>query len=275
MSPEPSTPPPTALEYAPPPERPVLARARRYWPHVVIAVALIAAVVWGPGVIRQVFYLRAQAKCLQFEMPAEQVAYANSPEEAAGLLAKGCKPVASVTGSTPGQPPGVTMSAGATLPPLEDVGEATLASYAGSPFGYLRQTVPGAPQRTGAFLHARYTPDGRLRLVAVVFLERQLTATTPRRLEVNTLVWRPALWEPGSRLQLVGLSTLVLPNLDLKKVRVYAGRADEADPKHFTIPYDVDGVAGVIDGNLDDFDQARLQVRDGPAAGTAFDEPRR
>jgi len=103
-----------------------------------------------------------------------------------------------------------------------------------------------------------------------VFLERQYSALFGRQLEINALVWRPAGWTPGSRLQLAGLSTLELPGIDSRRVRVFAGQTDAADESHFTMGYDIDGYAGTIDGWLDQYDSVRLQVRDGPAQGAAL-----
>lgn len=44
--------------------------------------------------------------------------------------------------------------------------------------------------------------------------------------------------------------------------RVFAGQPDPADPTHFTIPYEVDGHAGVIDGWLKE-DRIELRPREG------------
>ena len=52
-----------------------------------------------------------------------------------------------------------------------------------------------------------------------------------------------------------------------RRVHLFAGQADVADPSHFTLPYDIDGQPGTIDGWLDAYDRVRLQVRDGPAVG--------
>ncbi len=260
------------LNYAPAEERRQRRLFRRFAIPVLIAFTLLAAIFWGPDILRQVFYLRGQSRCMTFNFPAGQVVYTNAPDEAATLQAGGYKPVASVLMQAFVQTPGVTMSAGAEMPPLADVGEDRIALYGN---GFYRQSVPGAPMRTGAFLHARSTPSGKQRLVSVVFLEKQSSPQEPRHLEINALVWRPALWQPGARLQLVGLSTLVLSDLDRRRVHVFAGQPDPADATRFTLGYDVDGAPGVIDGALDDFDQAQLQVRTGPATSTAYTPARR
>ena len=83
------------------------------------------------------------------------------------------------------------------------------------------------------------------------------------------MVWRPADWTLGSRLQLSGLSTLALPEIDQRRVRIFAAQPDLADTSHFTMAYEIDGQPGTIDGWLDPYDRVRMQVRDGPAQDQA------
>lgn len=45
--------------------------------------------------------------------------------------------------------------------------------------------------------------------------------------------------------------------------RIFAGQSDPTDPTHFTIPYDIDGKPGVIDGRLTDGDRLMLTPRAG------------
>jgi hypothetical protein len=158
------------------------------------------------------------------------------------------------------------MSAGFVPGPLADVGEEYLGYYANYGWGYVRQGVSNAPLRTGAFLHARRNAETGERLVGVVFLERQDAAASARRLEINVLVWRPATWEPGSRLQLAGLTSLVVPAIDGKHVHVFSGQPDVANAAHFTMGYEINGQAGTIDGWLDAYDRVMMQFRDGPGA---------
>ena len=51
--------------------------------------------------------------------------------------------------------------------------------------------------------------------------------------------------------------------IDLNQWRIFAGQPDPNDPTHFTIPYDVDGKPGVIDGRLNDGERAILTPRTG------------
>jgi hypothetical protein len=287
------------LDYAPPPP----AARYRKWGKVVLRcgsliVALTAAILYGPDTVRQVWYLRAQRRCMDYNIPAGQVVYANTSNDATVLLSSGYKPVASVLGRTiniasPDAQNSATMSAGFSIPPLADVGEDTIGSYAQVGNRYLRVAVANAPIRTGGFLHVRRNAQvGQDRLVAIVFLERQDPSPPPkfpfesdqayqqrlstssdpgRRLEVNALVWRPATWEPGSRLQLAGLTSLVLTGLDRHDVRLFAGQVDPVNADRFTLPYMIDGQRGVIEGTLDFLDRVQLKVIEGPATSAQME----
>lgn len=285
------------LDYAPqPPAEPYRRWGKRIVRCASLIVAVTVAILYGPDTVRQVWYLRAQRRCMDFSVPAGQVVYANTPNDATLLLAGGdYKPVASVAGRTVNVGPDAqnspTMSAGLSFPPLADVGEDTIGSYAQVGGQYLRIAVSNAPIRTGGFLHVRRNAQvGQDRLVALVFLERQdpptkgkfetdqsydarLKAATDlgRRLEVNALVWRPATWEPGSRLQLAGLTTLVLTGLDRHDVRLFAGQVDPLNADRFTLPYTIDGQRGVIEGTLDFLDRVQLKVIEGPATNAQME----
>jgi hypothetical protein len=255
------------LDYAPaPPLGRQRAMARRALGWVGLIVLVAAVLVYAPPMWRQVWYMRGQGRCMRFALPAGQLVYANDAAEATGLMTAGYKPVASAVGRSLGGTPASSMSAGFAPPPLADVGEEYLGYYANYPWGYVRQGVSNAPLRTGAFLHARQNAQSGERLVGVVFLERQDAQPGERRLEINALVWRPATWEPGSRVQLVGLTSVVVPEIDGKRVHVFAGQADPANAAHFTLGYDIDGQAGTIDGWLDAYDRVMMQFRDGPGA---------
>ncbi len=256
------------LEYAP-----VSAPERRWWKVRRLMIwALVLALAFStlqyvPGLVQQGWYLGSQNKCLVYTAPEGQLDYANDPAEAMALLAGGFRPVASVIGQVPNTVLGPTMSAGRELGPLVGVGEETLGSYARFGWGYVRIGVSKAPIRTGAFLHARHANGSPERLVAVVFLERQNSPTDDRILEINALVWRPATWSVGSRLELKGLSTRVITRIDRRKVHIFAAQADPVDASHFSLRYDIDGQPGSIDGWLDSIDRVTFQVRDGPALG--------
>jgi hypothetical protein len=257
------------LDYAP---APPLSRprrvARRAFAWLGLGALVLVSAIYGPAMIRQAWYLRAQQGCLESSVPSTQVVYCNDPATASQLLASGYKPVASAVGrSLATSASGASMSAGYVPPALSGVGEDTLGYYANVGYAYVRQGVPNAPMRTSAFVHERRNQAIGQRLVAIIFLERQDSAWGPRRLEINALTWRPATWEPGSRLQLASLTSLVVPDIDHRRFRVFGGQADPNNAAHFTLAYDADGAAGTIDGYLDSYERVTLQFRDGPGTG--------
>jgi hypothetical protein len=258
------------LDYAPaPPMSRPRRLARRAFAWLGLGVLVLAAAIYGPAMIRQAWYLRAQQRCLECTIPSTQLVYCNDPAAASQLLASGYKPVASAVGrSLASSANGASMSAGYVPPALSGVGEETLGYYANVGYGYIRQGVPNAPMRTSAFVHERRNAAVGQRLVAIIFLERQDSAFGTRRLEINALTWRPATWEPGSRLQLASLTSLIVPDIDHKRFRVFGGQADPSNPAHFTLAYDADCVPGTIDGFLDSYERVTLQFRDGP--GTSW-----
>lgn len=79
-----------------------------------------------------------------------------------------------------------------------------------------------------------------------------------RVIQPATLPHGPVLlWEDGT----IGVSSFQWA----AAVRVYAGRANDSDPSHFTIDVDVNGEREVIDGWLQNDDTVKFVVRDGPA----------
>ena len=151
------------------------------------------------------------------------------------------------------------------------------------------------------FLHELTTPSGARRVVAVHFLPYMLDG---RDLGDAGLVAR--IFEPGGFLRPpshVGdaQARLLVPvdppaaaaghaaagdgvsatwtDLPYKPLplRWFAGQPDAADPSHFTLDYELDGVHGTVDGYLtDDGGSVRMQARDAgdrpAAAGTPVAE---
>lgn len=125
------------------------------------------------------------------------------------------------------------------------------------------------------FLHERTSPNGHRRLVAVYFddpgFAMTASAITPGGLTVNPIV--VSYQFPGTN----DLSYFAYkyridhaqpPNSRTSGplgFRIYLGQADDADPAHFTIPWQLYGRAGTIDGWLQDNDKVRLQCRYGEA----------
>jgi hypothetical protein len=121
------------------------------------------------------------------------------------------------------------------------------------------------------FLHERRTPRGEKRLVVVLLETFQRfdkgsdgTDTVRPFRRLLTRAYSPfAAGAPAMRMADVTIDLRLAPP-DLTSVTrltdgshtakrgpaltIYAGHADGADPTHFTIPYEIDGARGVIDG---------------------------
>ena len=130
------------------------------------------------------------------------------------------------------------------------------------------------------FLHARTSPNGTRRLVA---LDSQFVwhrDNTLLRVHVRLL-------KPGTFARPEAVDVLVTnrdrgndvsrfvnfngASFDLARIpygtafRLFGGQPDPRDESHFTLDYEADGVRGVIAGWLLDDDAVKLQFRPGPA----------
>jgi hypothetical protein len=76
----------------------------------------------------------------------------------------------------------------------------------------------------------------------------------------------PAHWSPPPKAGLPGKVTIDYRN----QFRVYAGQSDPADASHFTIAYDLDGQAGVVDGWLKPDGSVVLEPRVGKRVNTVW-----
>jgi hypothetical protein len=113
------------------------------------------------------------------------------------------------------------------------------------------------------FLHERHMPNGPSRLVVVSF-DRN-SPSNPVRAQVMELrifgqrrvrsddqigfpqFWPKADWNPNSEA--------------VQPFQIFEGRADVDDSTHFTIPYEMDGKHGIVDGWLVEDRFVKLQVR--------------
>jgi hypothetical protein len=268
---------PPPLDYAPATDRRSWRSLRPVLRWAGIVALFILALWYGPRAVRQAFYLRAQRHCLNFSLSPDQVVYSNVPGEVKALAANGYKPAPTFIDYPTGSQQGSTgQGVGFVLPPLNGVGEDTVARYAPGGGSLTRVPIPNAPSRIGGFLHVRKNAQVKEnRLVAILFAERQhfsrANATTapvkplPPQVEVTALVWQPATWELGSRLELLGLTSLPLATVGENDIQIFAAQLDPNNSDHVTIPYAINGQRGTIDGHLDFLDRVELQVRDGPA----------
>lgn len=119
-------------------------------------------------------------------------------------------------------------------------------------------------------VHGRRSTGGTKRLVVVRFDAPAFVAGAPTAFQVET-------FEPVSLFRQTRRQTkrgaLAFGCDPRQPLKLYPGRPDPADWSHFAIPYDVGGVAGTIDGWLQDDGTVKLQTRDGPALGFVPPEP--
>lgn len=130
-----------------------------------------------------------------------------------------------------------------------------------------------------ALLHARTSPSGNKRLVAVQAyssIGSSPDESDPRYDEGKSQqflnftfscdVRSPAsLFRPPSKTR--GTFASIDAGLG-SSVKLFCGQPDPDDASHFTFRYKVDGAAGTIDAWLQDDDTIKFQVRDGPAKGS-------
>lgn len=234
----------------------LVAAAATSWPH------------WGPGAIRTVRLLNRQHQCLTYRDPPDLIVF----DEPADLHSR-----LQVEWPTHRQPwKTYNLAAGMPGRPATPCLAAVAAAHERYDFN---RPSPGLTKlldigrharRTVMFLHGRTTPPGQECLVVL-----ELTGSADRvpnsglvernfslRAHVIALA-TPS--HPPRELHVSQWSLLGTQSSDfLGPFRFYAGQPDPQDPTHFTIRYEYDGQAGVIDGNLQSHGTLTLSVRDGP-----------
>ena len=118
--------------------------------------------------------------------------------------------------------------------------------------------------RTLAFLHARRSPTGHERIVAVRCVPLYLSSVSVVQAFDWTVAERAAAWPLTSRPDFHGGHFSGGYPMQVP-VQVFGGQSDPADLSHFTIAYTVGGQPGTLDGWLGDDETVKLQVRPGSA----------
>jgi hypothetical protein len=240
------------LDYAPRP--PVL--RRRWVRRAILAVFLLAVTAagasWGPGVYRRASLLYWQRQCLGYAAPADQLVYESDPLAGSALRAADRHYQFIPTGWGAPRKPVAT----GYLPDCW-----TRFGKASPGFAIATQPV--------LFLHELKTRSGQPRLVAVAgaFNPTELPLFISGH-DVQVLTIEPGTWKtlPQNRTGGIALSVLSGPQPQPPHLRIYAGQPDPADPSHFTIRYEVDGVEHIVDGWLRDgwpagYDSVEFKVR--------------
>jgi hypothetical protein len=138
---------------------------------------------------------------------------------------------------------------------------AWIAPSGGRRVAFGMRGASAAPAAGVLFLHERTSPSGARRLVVV--LSDFMTDTKPKFIagyDVDAFAHGQASWSqpPGEDVCYWDIDVLDSVSPTPPHVRVYAGQADAGDRSHFTIRYEVDGAAKIVDGYL----------QDGPMAGS-------
>lgn len=222
---------------------------RRHWwrvvrrPARIILLAGLGALV-GWWVLTQGVYLYWQSRCLHYVAPADLVVYDDDPTEAQRTVG------AALATHTHGL---LVNTGGAASPGHRPVGriipefKRTLLSYEGT-----------------MFLGWRTTPSGERKFAAVwPFTFEGQPGGYELRLVHGSLKLASAI--PGSQMVMADADVSLLFVPAGKRLRVFAGQADPADPTHFTIQYELGGEPGVLDGFLRNDGLVDLRVRSGPA----------
>ena len=231
--------------------------------------------------------LALEQQCLTFSRPAGTVVYEENPAEAARRLREGESGYTRAMATENQAPAGWIPPMRAVTP---DVFRDYLRARYGSPavgprgavlFLHERKTPGGVPHLVyvdfdaGAQFFSRYDHDERSRRSVPVHVQSKSRRVSARAVPLAA-AGEPRQRLPERTLSLVlpdssGLvaaparqdSTAPAPPVDYGNVlRVFAGQPDPADPTHFTIPYELDGRGGVIDGWLKD-DRIELRPREG------------
>ncbi len=213
--------------------RPRLSRRQRIARMLIIAAtALSIAMAWHAapalwGHLKAYYWLR---QCLSYSAPSDQVV---SDEE------------------TPTYYP--MLSPLRWPPPISAVGPlkcwVELQPYVGWPV--IRH------QRAVLYLHSRQHVGGKPQLVVIEYERRMGT-------QLDFSCYTPRLGDPpDARSSPAGDGTFTIADINEESLKFFAGQTDSADNSHFTVPYEVGGKPGKIDGWLEPDGWINLSVRDG------------
>jgi hypothetical protein len=202
-----------------------------------------------------------QQQALAYAPPADTIAYTEDPKRIASLAGAGYRPIPVADKTVSQWPAPVTLA-----PPPFWV---ELGKWGRAGQGY---TASARSSTATVFLHERQTPAGERRLVVVHFTAQQdfdqpskddMVLTTRAILARAWPLYQPGT--PRGNMDEAAVS-LSLPAPDRSLVTrkpdgsytvqrgpaltLYMGQPDPADLTHFTIPYDINGKGGTLDGWL-------------------------
>jgi hypothetical protein len=261
-------PAPQQLDYAPPPRDSSRRTTRRWLITAIVVVALIAAVNWLPDLVTRVRLAWLQDRCATFTYPPATVIFDSDPANRAALL-KDARNYVALDDTSIWLAPAVARR--------EPVPWADLKTVL---FGN-RQFWPPGPASPKVLLHSLRNAIGQERLVAIIIAPDVPGRSTPRRWPAaatdlsatqpsgHTLGIVAALVRPGDRDNPPtwdGNGTFLHGDFDpARRLRFFAAQLDPANPAHFTLPYEIDGQPGTIDGTYQTDGDVVMTLRDGPA----------
>lgn len=211
-----------------------------------MAAAIALAIGFGPRAARQWELLRVQAACLRAELPADRPAFEGDYLHHVALTAR-----------FPGE---YEYDADEGLRRV-DARWAAMEKLLVRRGFVVRSGAGFAPYSPGgtAFLHERFTPSGRRRLVVVEL----------GGLDDGVTVIDPAGWFSPPRLigrgafELDDATGRALEGLKVgRRVQYGAGAADPADRSAFTVVMTLAGVSATVDCRLGDDDRVTVALRD-------------
>ncbi len=251
---------PVQLEYAPPVPGPTR-RARRWLVIVAVLLALSLVVQWAPSAFTRARLLWVQHRVAAFEYPAGAVVYDSDRTAGQSLLADPANYVA--LDDTSVWP---TRAVARREPPPWASMKSIL--FAGQTFW------PPGPAAPKVLVHRLRNARGAERLIAIIVAPesartRQATpATGQGELGLVAAVIRPGGWDAAPQWE--GNGTFFKANFGAaKRLRFFAATVDPADRARFTVPYEIDGQKGAIDGKYQDDGDVTFAVRSGPATRAA------
>lgn len=218
------------IEYAPRPVR-WLGRGRVRQLLLLCAVVVFGLCVWSwvPVVLRHVERIKAQRDCLAHTPPPQLVSFKAEGWSIVLIWSR----------------------------PLEF--DRLLESSRGKSIPWTKVTPRGAL----LFLHERHMPNGPKRLVVVSF--DQKARSNPLSVQVMELgTFRPLYVRSYDRSgfpQFWPKPDWGSQSEPSKPFQIFEGRPDANDSTHFTIPYELDGQHGIVDGWLVEDQFVKLEVR--------------
>lgn len=256
----------------------------RRWASVIIVAVLSAAAIWHwhEPTWNDAQFLYWQHQCLTYSAPRDQVVTMFDTSDAMAAFSKKCPAYVLKDDCQPG-----SLVDGINFLRLQSRAWNGYSNFVDSSATSAR-SASGAPPwpkptlgSTIAFTHERTGADGQKRLVIVDLSEIWYdyygtfwyfsaytfqTSNLPRQ--------QKSIWAGGLAINLrhplppnrkVDPDVIYEWGAPLRSSTIYAGQVDAIDPSKFTIRYELDGVAGTIDGQLLPGDSVKLVVRDGPA----------